>query len=302
MKRRTFLSVAAASCAGAAVPQPRFVFPSKPLDRLAVASYPFRAFIDSPGNRDRDPGKPGMDLVEFGRRAQREWRVHNIEPLNTHFGATDAESLRRLREELRKAGIGVANVAADLPGSLYDPDDTERAKAVERRKEWIDIAGAIGSPGVRVNDPATKRSGPDLGRAVDSCRKLAAYAGERGVVVSLENDNLVSEDALFIARIVDQVQSPYLRALPDFCNSMQSGDEKFGYEALAALFPRAWSICHVKDSEPGPDHRVFRVDLGKAFATLKASSFRGFCSMEWEGEGDPFRGTGALIDQSLLYI
>ena len=185
-----------------------------------------------------------------------------------------------------------------MPGSLYDPDDAVRSKAIEARKKWIDVAAKIGSPGVRVNNPPAK-PGPDAGRMADSMTKLGAYGASRGVVVNFENDNPVSENALVLARVIREVNSPWIRALPDFCNSMLAGNEKFGYEALSALFPLAWSVCHVKQVESGPNGKLASVDLGRAFGILKQSGFRGFCSMEFDSEGDPFQATGELIRKSL---
>ncbi len=46
--------------------EPRINFPVEPRDRLAVASWPFRAMIESPSNRwARDSKQPGMDLKDF---------------------------------------------------------------------------------------------------------------------------------------------------------------------------------------------------------------------------------------------
>jgi hypothetical protein len=118
-------------------------------------------------------------------------------------------------------------------------------------------------------------------------------------VVNLENDNLVSEDAFFLAKVIKKVNHPYLRSLPDFCNSMGSGNEKFSYDALTALFPLAYCICYVKDSEVGEDGKVFRVDLKKTFEILKVSGYRGYLSMEWEGQGNSFDGTRFLIKIAL---
>jgi sugar phosphate isomerase/epimerase len=301
MRRRELLSLAASIALPGAETKPQFQFPAPPIERLAVASYPFREFIDGAGNSGRDPKKPGMDLVGFGKRVKQEWQVRHIEPWSLHFQSTDDGYLRGLRKDLDTAGIGVANIAADLPGSLYDPDEAARAKAIEARKGWIDVAAKVSAPGVRVNNPPAK-SGPDTGRMVDSLRKLGEYGASHNVVVNFENDNPVSENALFLARTIREVNSPWVRANPDFCNSMTAGNEKFGYEALSALFPLAWSICHVKEFESGPNGKVFHVDLSRAFGILKQSGFRGFCSMEFDSEGDPFQGTGELVRKSLQYL
>ena len=66
------------------------------------------------------------------------------------------------------------------------------------------------------------------------------------MIVNLENDNPVSEDAFSLAQVIDQVHSRCVHALPDFLNSMLAGDEEFEYKALTELFKRAANICHVK--------------------------------------------------------
>ena len=57
--------VCSASAAFAKMPQA--TFPIDARARIAVATYPFRAFIKAPGNSDYDPKKPGMDLASFAR-------------------------------------------------------------------------------------------------------------------------------------------------------------------------------------------------------------------------------------------
>lgn len=305
--RRRFLSIAASACVlsnrlDAAGAGPSLKFPTAPKDRISVATWPFRAFIEGPFNHDRDASKPGFDLAGFAQRMTREYGVHNIEPLNRHFGSTDLDYLGQLRKDLKAAGAAIVNIPVDLLGSLYDADETARLHAVERRREWIDIAEIVGSPSIRINNPPAPNSSPDVSRAADSLRTLAAYGAQHGVVVNLENDDLVSEDAFFLAKVIDAVNSPYVRGLPDFCNSMLSGNEKLQYEAVAALAKRAWNITHVKDAETGDNGQVFRIDLARTFGILRHSGFRGFYSMEWEGEGDPFNGTRDLIRQTLKFL
>src|SRR2546428_3750775 len=68
---------------------PHLDFPTGPRDRLAVASYPFRAFIERPGARSRDRKQPGMDLEEFAGMVFKRFNVRNIEPLSTHFATLE---------------------------------------------------------------------------------------------------------------------------------------------------------------------------------------------------------------------
>jgi sugar phosphate isomerase/epimerase len=173
---------------------------------------------------------------------------------------------------------------------------------VENGKKWVDVAVVLGSPSVRTSIAPANNSKPGVERTAESLRELADYAAAKNILVNLENDNLVSEDAFFVVKVIEKVNHPYVHALPDFCNSMNSGDEKFGYAALTAMFGQAYNICHVKDSEVGDAGKVFRVDLKRAFDILRASHFNGYCSMEWEGPEDSNVGTKKLIAASLEYL
>jgi sugar phosphate isomerase/epimerase len=281
---------------------PNFKFPVSARDRLAVASYPFRGYIESPGNRDRDPKLPGMDLVAFAAQVKQKFGVPGVEPLSEHFHSTDARYLHALREAIEKAEVHVVNIPVNSPSSFYDADAAARTKAVENGKHWVDVAVLIGSRSIRISIATSKTSKPKVGVAAQALRQLVEYAATKNVVVNLENDDLTSEDAFFVVNVIEAVNHPYLHALPDFCNSMTTGNEKFNYEAVARMFQHAYNICHVKDSEPGENGKMYSVDLKKTFQILKASNYRGYCSMEWEGGGDPYAGTQKLIAASLQYL
>jgi sugar phosphate isomerase/epimerase len=143
---------------------------------------------------------------------------------------------------------------------------------------------------------------PDVARTADSLRQVAEYGAERDVVVNLENDDNVTEDPFFIVQVISRVNSPYLYALPDFCNSMLTHDQEFNNRAMEAMFRHAYNISHTKDSEVGDRGKVYSVDVAKCFEMAKAASYRGYFSMEWEGRGDPYEGTRKLIDLSLKYL
>jgi sugar phosphate isomerase/epimerase len=286
----------------ASSPGPRITFPTDPRARISVASYPFRAYIESPTNRDRDAKHPGMDLKDFPAEVVKKFNVHNIEPHSRHFGSLDAAYLTSFREALAKANVKVVNIAVDGQDSYYDADPAVRAKAVAYGKKFVDVAVQIGSPSVRVHINRAKNSGPDVPRTAESLREVVNYAAGKNVLVNLENDDLVSEDAFFIVKVIETVHHPYLHALPDFANSMMSGKPDFNYRALTAMFQHAYGICHVKDGEAGDDGKYVNIDLKKSFDILKASGYRGYCSMEYDAPGDPYAPTAKLIEQTIQYI
>jgi sugar phosphate isomerase/epimerase len=313
--RRTFLKSASTLAASALLSgrsglsfardrgvRPDLDFPTDPRSRVAIASWPFRAYIESPGNDDRDPKVPGMSLRDFPAYIAKTFNVHNVEPYNRHFASTDKAYLAGLHKALEKAQVHAVNIAVDGENSFYDADPAIRQKAVSFAKSWIDAATRIGCPSIRTNDPQAKNSKPDLQRVVDGLREVADYAASKNVVVNLENDNLVSEDAFFQVRVIEAVNHPYLRALPDFGNSMGTGDPDFAYRAVQAMFQHAYNICHVKEGGVDVNGKAFHVDLAKVFGMLKSSGYRGYCSIEYDGQGDPHAPTTHLVQKTVEYL
>jgi len=307
--RRRFLANVSALAAGSAFAgsrhhsfadaKPNIEFPSAPRDRISVASYPFRAYINAPGNRDRDPKLPGMDLKDFAAVVVKKFNVHNIEPLSRHFSSLQNEDLAHFGEALRSANAKAVDIAVDGDHSFYDRHLAARKQAITHAKQFVDVAVQIGCPSIRVHIGRTKDSSPDIQRTVESLGDVVGYASSRNVVVNLENDDLISEDAFFLVKVIEAVNHPFLRALPDFANSMMTGNDDFNYRAVEAMFRHAYCICHVKDGEVDDNGKRFNIDMQKTFGILKASGYRGYCSIEFDEPGDPYAPTAALIEQTL---
>src|SRR5580658_5885309 len=282
--------------------EPHIFFPTHPRERISVASYPFRAYIVSPDNRDRDTSLPGMNLLEFPADVVAKFSIHNIEPHSRHFTSTQPDYLDDFRQILLKTKVRVVNIAVSTVNSFYDADADAREKAVTYAKKWVDVALHIGSPGIRTHIAAARNSSPNVELTAGSLRAVTEYAADKNIVVTLENDDLVSEDAFFLVKVIESVNHPYLRALPDFANSMLSGDADFNYRTLQAMFQHAYNICHVKDGETNDDDKQFNIDPKRSFDILKASDYRGYCSMEFDAPGDPYGPTLKLIEQTVKYL
>ncbi|HZU24674.1 MAG TPA: sugar phosphate isomerase/epimerase family protein [Bryobacteraceae bacterium] len=288
--RRGFLG-AATGIAGAAVlrGEPNLKFPTEPRARIAVASYPFREFINKPN---------GIDLLDFPQMVVDRFHIHNVEPLSSHFKSMDTAYVENLRRHVEKAGSQVINIPCDIHPSLGSPDDAAWKKAVALGKKWVDVAVALNSPSIRAHIAPVNMAEPPLQRTADGLNAVVEYASFKGVVVNLENDDPRSEDAAFIVNLIKSLDTRYLRALPDFCNSRIKGDDQYNYNALAALFPLAYNVSHVKDSEVD-NGKVYRTDPVKIFGIARNAGYRGYFSIEFEGEGDPYTGTQKLIDISV---
>ena len=226
--------------------RPYLEFPTRPRDRLAVTSWPFRAYFASPGNRGRKPGVPTMDIKEFPAMVVEKFAVYNVNPLLSHFASTDPAYLASFREAVAKAHSHVVDLG--LAGRMFCHHRHQQPPKPPSSdgRQWIDIAAAIGSPSVRqhLSDPNGEK--PDVDAAATHLARLADYGGKQNVVVNLENDSADAEDPFFIVKVVEKVNHPYLRALPDFGNSIVKYGEEGNEKAVAAMLKHAFNMCHVK--------------------------------------------------------
>jgi sugar phosphate isomerase/epimerase len=282
--------------------EPKIKFPARPIDRLALTSWPFRDYMKGAHNSNRDRSKPGMDIIGFAKMAIEKFNIHNINPLSAHFPSTEPHYLDTLREQMAKAGSHFVDLGLG-GGRFYDPDPARRKASVESSKRWIDIAVVLGSPSVRQHLGGSRGAKPDVDLSAQSLGELADYGASKNIVINLENDNLANEDPFFIVKVIEKAGNPYLRALPDFGNTMLKGDPAYNYKGVTAMFKHVFNMAHVKDEVISEDGTTYKIDLAKAFGIAKASGYRGYFSMEWETQaGDPFEGTQRLVKETLHYL
>ena len=255
--RRTFLqAVAAAPLLAAQTTGPHLQFPTEPRQRLAVTSYPFRAYIDSPTNPARDKSKPGMDLKEFPAMIAKRFGVHNINPVGDHLSSTDGAYLKAFRMAVEAAGSHMVDLG--IAGQDFSNSGTE---AVAFGSKWIDIAVLVGSPSIRPHLKTAAGAAPSVANAAESLARLAEYGSRKNIVVNLENDSPGSEDPFFITEVVGKVNSPYLRSLPDFGNSLR--------DTMRPITGRPWTPCL---------STLTTCAMSKIFCGPKAAKYTGWIS------------------------
>jgi sugar phosphate isomerase/epimerase len=274
---------------------------------VAVAAYPFREFIV--GWKGWDGKSPSavsasqqMELKDFAAHVAEKFNVHKIEPWSRIFPSTDLKYLEQFRAAVEKAHSAVVDISVDEEHSQYSPDAAERDRAVGSSRRWVDVGAALGSPSIRTHVQGGKTLKPDVGRAADTLARVAEYGAKKNVVVHLENDDAVSEDPFFLVQVIEKVNSPWLRALPDFGNTLNTHDDDYAYRALEAMFAHAYGICHVKDGEVDEQGKATHVDLARTFALLKKHAYQGYCSIEYDAPGDPYQPTAELVEKTIGFL
>ena len=315
--RREFLGQCAGAVAGAwffpesasaaGYSGPSVKFPTAPRERVSVAAYPFREFIVGWKGWDGKspstvPASQQMELKDFAAHVAEKFNVHKIEPWSRVFPSTDSKYLEQFRAAVERAHSAIVDIAVDEEHSQYSPDAGERDRAVQSSKHWVDVGSALGSPSIRTHVAGAKDVKPDVGRAADTLARVAEYGAKKNVVVHLENDDAVSEDPFFIVQVIEKVNSPWLRALPDFGNTLNTHPDDYNYRAIDAMFAHAYGICHVKEGEVDEQGKPTHVDLARTFAILKKQGYKGYCSIEYDAPGDPYKPTAELVEKTVQFL
>jgi sugar phosphate isomerase/epimerase len=168
-----------------------------------------------------------------------------------HLGGTDTKHFDRVRER-----IASLNLLCDMDTSGTSPDHLET---------MIGVARAISAAQVRTYTRHTGTPEEMVSLTTDDLLAVAPIAEEAGVTIMLENHENFTGDQ--IARILEQVDSPRVRALYDYGNSMMVLEHPF--DALAAMAPLS-ANAHLKDHlmispEDSPDGKlsVLGVPIGQ---------------------------------------
>lgn len=304
LTRRSLLQGMALASAHAAFGRspapPRPTFPTDPRHRIAVATYPFRAMLIAPHNSDRSAKVPGIDLAGFAKYIRTEFNVYGIEPLHSHFPSTELSEIVKLKAAFDAAGVFTANIPVDEQADLCSADAEVRKAGYAVYRRWVDIAVLLASPSIRISVPGC--AGPkDIAGPANALKPVIEYASSKSIIVNLENDDPVLANDARIVSIIQTVQSPYLRALPDFANSLMGGDEAFNAAAVRNMFRYATNIAHVKDAET-IEKAKRTVSLEQLFTIAREAKFKGFYSMESDSDVDPAVDTRHLIERCLALM
>ena len=170
-------------------------------------------------------------------------------------------------------------------------------------KIWLDASKQIGVESMRVNTggpriipkavikggyPQANEIVPYLRRSIDSFKEMAEYGEKVGVKVTIENHWGLAAHPMNIIIIINEVNSPWCEASPDYCNWEH---ELMLYHGLEVLMPYTTSMVHAKRWSRYPD-----VDIARCTEILNKANYKGYISLEYEAGGDPVEGTLKLME------
>lgn len=212
--------------------------------------------------------------------------------------STSERAAARSAAQAAGAPISTLTLSAHRRYPWGSSDESTRARADELARHTIDLAADLGAECVQIAGYFAyyeDRSPRGRERFVDGLTRAVAYAGERGVVLALENVDGVDvtsiDDALSLARDI-----PGLRLYVDVGNLAGNGLDVV--EQLARAVPFSYAV-QLKDARRGEFRRVpfgeGDVPFGAVFGFLDEVGYTGNLSVEmWNDDGDPGLAAEAL--------
>ena len=200
-----------------------------------------------------------------------------------YMPAIESSYLKKLRRLALSYGLAISSVGTRSNFSL--PTAEERQKQAAEVHKWIDVAHELGSPCLRifgglVPEGYTVKQAVDW--AIEGLKLCVKDAEDRGVVLALENHGGTTGRADDTIRIVDEVNSEWLRINLDLGNYSEDL-----YDGIRGTIPYTVH-AHAKVSTTFGGK--MKLDYAKIKSLLQAGGYNGFLSIEYEEAEDPKTG------------
>ena len=254
-----------------------------------------------------------LDHLDFAKISKENFGIDAIEYVNSFFfeKAEDKSYLREMKNRADDYGVKSLLIMCDNEGSLGDPDNQKRQKAVENHYKWHEAAKYLGCHSIRVNAYLTESlHGLEVGDytktgsyenqvslAADGLRKLTEFGANIGINTIVENHGGLSSDGAWLASVMKAVDHPMCGTLPDFGNFRIEGDRWYDrYKGVKELMPFAKAVS-AKSHDFDSNGNETQTDFFRMMDIVIDAGYNGYVGIEYEGSGmDEMSGIKATKD------
>ncbi|MFB6248056.1 MAG: sugar phosphate isomerase/epimerase family protein [Salinibacter sp.] len=226
--------------------------------------------------------------------------VGGVDVLHRQMPREDPEYARELRRYAFERGVDL--ICLSIHQDFVTPDERQRQHHVNHTKYALELASQMGIPCIRVNsgrwgtidsfDTLMAKGGnepPLEGYAeddayrwcIDAFEQCVPVAREKGVVMALENHWGLTSSAEGVLRIVQEVDSPWLKVLADTGNFPDRT-----YDQLEALASET-ILVSAKTYYGGGEWYSLDLDYNRIAGIFRDADFRGYVTLEFEGTAEP---------------
>jgi len=222
-----------------------------------------------------------------------------VEILHQQMRGEENSYLQELKRRAFTQGLDLMGFSTHQ--GFVSPDKAVRQKNIDHTLRCIDLAYRLGIPTLRVNtgrwntiksfddlmanrgiEPNLEGYSDDDGFKwiIDSLQQCLGAAEQAGVTMGLENHWGLGRTADGVMRVVDAVNSPWLRVTLDTGNFLEHM-----YEQMRKLAPHT-VLVQAKTYFGGGEWYSLDIDYAAVNRILREANFRGYVSLEMEGKED----------------
>jgi sugar phosphate isomerase/epimerase len=257
-------------------------------NRIGISTYSFWRFKD-------DSKVPIEDCIHHSAAMG----FDAVEILRMQMDREDNSYLQSLKQAALAEGVDLCGLSIHQ-GFVY-PDEQVRELHVDRTLHCIELAYDLGIPVMRVNTGrwGTTKSFDDLMKnrgiepklegytedqafdwVIGSIEKCLKKAEKCGVTLALENHWGLGRTPEGLMRIVNAVNSPWLRVLMDTGNFLEDP-----YDKLEMIAPKT---CYVQAKTYFGGGLWYSLDLDykRIAEILRRHNYHGYIALEFEGNED----------------
>jgi sugar phosphate isomerase/epimerase len=270
-------------------------------------------------HRALEAGK--IDHLDFPSIAMKDYQISTVEYVNGFFGGKkmdfkeagrNSDYLNELLKRSKDAGVFNHLIMVDDEGPLALPNDKVRLQAVDDHKKWVEAAKFLGCLTVRVNLHGDGSPDEKKAASIDSLSRLGEFAKPMNINIVVENHGHESSNGAWVADVVKQVNRPNVGTLPDFGNFCLSQDWGSTQDECKDYYDRYQGVKEMLPFAKGVSAKTYdfdsngeqpKMDYKRLIGIVKASGFKGFIGVEFEGNTQPeeegIRKTKLLLEKYL---
>lgn len=222
-----------------------------------------------------------------------------VEILHVQMTSEENSYLQNIKRAAFLNGLDLCGFSTHQ--GFVSPNADERAENVERTIHQIEVAYAMGIPTMRINTGrwgttasfdelmANRGIEPPLegytdeeafGWVISSLEQCIGPAEECGVVLGLENHWGLGRTPEGVKRIVDAIDSPWLRVTLDTGNFLEDPYDKLAMLAADTV------LLQAKTYYGGGKWYTLDLDYDRIASIMHQVGYTGYVSLEFEGQED----------------
>jgi len=258
-------------------------------NRIAVSTYSFWRFR-------KDSKLPVEDCINNAAKMG----FDGVEVLHIQMENESNGYLQSLKRQAFANGLDLCGFATHQ--GFVSPDADVRRKNINHTIKCIELAYRLGIPTMRINtgrwgttksfDELMKNRGIEPALAgytednafewvIESVEKCLPTAEKCGVVLGLENHWGLARTPRGVLKIIQAINSPWLKVTLDTGNFLEEP-----YDKLEQLAPHA-IFMHAKTYFGGGVWYTLDLDYTRIARIMRKHNYQGYISLEFEGRENP---------------